>query len=167
MKFVGHPGKALFYCAWFLYRFRNVFRNYLAQNKAQSLKLKAKFFRWMSFRNIEAETTWPPFADIFHAFSWMKTFVFWLKFHWSLFLWMKFTVSQHWFQATVWCQATIWTNDGLIYWCIYESLGLNELKIWLMLYKVYPCYKLTQGNKLWLLLQDAQLLQLWLSARKT
>ena len=24
-------------------------------------------------------------------------------------------------------QAIIWTNDGLVYWCIYASLGLNEL----------------------------------------
>ena len=24
-------------------------------------------------------------------------------------------------------QAIIWTNDGLDYWCIYASLGLNEL----------------------------------------
>ena len=23
-------------------------------------------------------------------------------------------------------QAIIWTNDGLVYWCIYASLGLNE-----------------------------------------
>ena len=27
----------------------------------------------------------------------------------------------------VWHQAIIWTNDGLIYWCIYVSLSLNEL----------------------------------------
>ena len=26
-------------------------------------------------------------------------------------------------------QAIIWTSDGLVYWCIYASLGLNEL-IW-------------------------------------
>ena len=26
-----------------------------------------------------------------------------------------------------WWQAIIWTNDGLIYWCIYASLSLNEL----------------------------------------
>ena len=24
-------------------------------------------------------------------------------------------------------QAIIWSNDGLVYWCIYASLGLNEL----------------------------------------
>ena len=25
-------------------------------------------------------------------------------------------------------QAIIWTNDGLVYWCIYASLNLNELR---------------------------------------
>ena len=25
------------------------------------------------------------------------------------------------------CQAIIWTNDGIVYWCIYVSLSLNEL----------------------------------------
>ena len=33
-----------------------------------------------------------------NAFSWMKMFVFWLKFHWSLFLRVRFTISQHWFR---------------------------------------------------------------------
>ena len=28
------------------------------------------------------------------AFSWMKSFVFWLKFHWSLFLKVQLTISQ-------------------------------------------------------------------------
>ena len=32
------------------------------------------------------------------AFSWMKRFVFWLKFHWSLFLRVQLTISQHWFR---------------------------------------------------------------------
>ena len=32
------------------------------------------------------------------AFSWMKSFVFWLKFHWSLFLKVQLTISQHWFR---------------------------------------------------------------------
>ena len=31
------------------------------------------------------------------AFSWMKIFVFELKFHWSLFLRVQLTISQHWF----------------------------------------------------------------------
>ena len=32
------------------------------------------------------------------AFSWMKIFVFWLKFHWSLFLRVRLTITQHWFR---------------------------------------------------------------------
>ena len=26
-----------------------------------------------------------------------------------------------------WRPAIIWTNDGLLYWCMYASVGLNEL----------------------------------------
>ena len=33
-----------------------------------------------------------------HAFSWMKKFDFWLKYHWSLFLRVKLTITQHWFR---------------------------------------------------------------------
>ena len=32
------------------------------------------------------------------AFSWMKRFVFWLKFHWSLFLRVQITIFHHWFR---------------------------------------------------------------------
>ena len=32
------------------------------------------------------------------AFLWMKSVVFLLKFHWSLFLRVKLTISQHWFR---------------------------------------------------------------------
>ena len=32
-----------------------------------------------------------------HAFSWMKSLVFWLKFHWSLFGKVHLTITQHWF----------------------------------------------------------------------
>ena len=32
------------------------------------------------------------------AFSWMKSFEFWIKFHWNLFLMVKFTLIQHWFR---------------------------------------------------------------------
>ena len=39
-------------------------------------------------------TKWSPFSD---AFSWMKRFVFWFKFHWSLFLRDQLTMTQHWF----------------------------------------------------------------------
>ena len=32
------------------------------------------------------------------AFPWIKCFVFWLKFHWSLFLSVQLTITQHWFR---------------------------------------------------------------------
>ena len=32
------------------------------------------------------------------AFSWIKKIVFWLKFHWSLFLRVQLTIIQHWFR---------------------------------------------------------------------
>ena len=32
------------------------------------------------------------------AFSWMKSFLFWLKFHWSLFPRVQLKITQHWFR---------------------------------------------------------------------
>ena len=32
------------------------------------------------------------------AFSWMKSFVFWLKFHWNLFPRVQLIITQHWFR---------------------------------------------------------------------
>ena len=32
------------------------------------------------------------------AFLWVKSFAFWSKFHWSLFLRVQLTISQHWFR---------------------------------------------------------------------
>ena len=36
--------------------------------------------------------------DIFICISWMKSFVFWFKVHWILFLWIQLTKSQHSFR---------------------------------------------------------------------
>ena len=38
-------------------------------------------------------------------------------------------------QIMVWhrWRAIIWTNDGLVYWCIYASLGLNELTVFILI----------------------------------
>ena len=33
------------------------------------------------------------------AFSWMKSFVFWLQFHWSLFLMVQMTTTQRWLRS--------------------------------------------------------------------
>ena len=35
---------------------------------------------------------------ILNAFSWMKSFVFWLEFHWILFPRVQLTTNQHWFR---------------------------------------------------------------------
>ena len=48
------------------------------------------------------------------AFSWMKSFVFWLKFHWSLFLKVQSTIFQHWFRW--WLVAEQATNHYLNQW---------------------------------------------------
>ena len=51
-------------------------------------------------------------------------------FHWSLFLGFELTMFHHWFRQ--WLGANQATSHylnqwWLVYWCIYESLGLNEL----------------------------------------
>ena len=55
---------------------------------------------------------------------------FCLGFHWSLFPRFKLTIFKHWFRW--WLGADQATSHylnqwWLIYWCIYVSLGLNEL----------------------------------------
>ena len=39
-----------------------------------------------------SQTTYPK------AFSWMKSFIFWFEFHWSLFLRIQLTMCEHWFR---------------------------------------------------------------------
>ena len=70
------------------------------------------------------QTTFP------NAFSSMEMFEFRLKFHWSLFLRVQLTISQHWFRK--WLGAVQATSHylnqwWLVYWRIYASPGLNEL----------------------------------------
>ena len=52
------------------------------------------------------------------AFSWMKSFVFWSRFHRSLFLGVKLTITQHWFR---------YQNQCLVHWRKYAALGGDEL----------------------------------------
>ena len=68
-----------------------------------------------------------------NAFSWMKKFEFWLKFHWSLFLRVQLTITKHWFKwwhdglvLNRW-QVIIWTNADLLLWRLYVGLGGDEL----------------------------------------
>ena len=61
------------------------------------------------------------------AFSWTKSFVFWLIIHWHLFLRVQWTITQHWFMAPNRRQAIIWTNADPIHRRIYASLGADAL----------------------------------------
>ena len=70
-------------------------------------------------------------TTVSNAICWMKIIEFQLKFHWRLFLRIQLTIIQHcfryWlgaFQATSHYLNQWW----LVYWRIYASLGLNELR---------------------------------------
>ena len=67
-----------------------------------------------------------------NAFSSMEMIEFRLKLHWMLFLRVQSTISQHWFRK--WLGAVQATSHYLnqwflVYWRIYASLGLSELRI--------------------------------------
>ena len=66
-----------------------------------------------------------------NTFSCKKLFEFRLKFHWSLLLRVQLLIFHHWFRQ--WLGAGQVTSHCmhqwlLVYWCIYVSHGLNELK---------------------------------------
>ena len=64
------------------------------------------------------------------AFSWMKSLVFWLKFHWSLFLSVQLTTPGIGLDnglAPNRRQAIIWSNADMIHWRIYAALQGCEL----------------------------------------
>ena len=66
-----------------------------------------------------------------NSFSSLKMFEFLLNFHWSLFLRVHLTIAHHWFRWWLGAdQATShYLNQGWkVYWRIYASLGLNELR---------------------------------------
>ena len=68
-----------------------------------------------------------------NAYSWIKMNEFCLRFHWNLFLVFEFTIFNHWFRK--WLEAAQATSHylnqwWLVYWRIYASFGLNELKLW-------------------------------------
>ena len=48
------------------------------------------------------------------AFSWMKMFEFWLKFHWNLFIRVKLTIFHYWFR--LWLGADQATSHYLNQW---------------------------------------------------
>ena len=80
-----------------------------------------------------------------NAFSWMKMVEFRLRFHCSLFLSVQLTIIQHWFrhwlgtgQATSHYLSQWW----LVYWRMYASIGINELKNSLLRIARFPNYNL-------------------------
>ena len=87
-------------------------------------------------------------ADIFrttfsNAFPWMKIFEFWFKFHSCVFLGVQFMIFQHWlrqwlgtYQATSHYLIQWW----LVYWRVYASLGLNELRLYVKLKKMLKVF---------------------------
>ena len=65
------------------------------------------------------------------SFSWMKMYDFRLRFHWTWFLRFEFAIFLHWFK--LWLGADQATKRYLkqlwfVYYRIYASLGLNDLK---------------------------------------
>ena len=67
------------------------------------LKIKDSWFLIFFWHcNSHAIITLRPSQDIFqtflNAFSWMKTYEFWLRFHWSLFVRVQLTTFPHWFK---------------------------------------------------------------------
>ena len=62
----------------------------------------------------------------------MDFFLFWWKFHWSLFLKVQLIISQHCLDNGMvpnrW-QANIWTNADPVHWRIFAALGGGGLTI--------------------------------------
>ena len=56
------------------------------------------------------------------AFSWMKSFVFWLKSDWNLYNWQWLALNRR--------QAIIWSNVDPVHWGMYAALGRDELIHW-------------------------------------
>ena len=70
------------------------------------------------------QTTFP------NAFSWMKFFVFWLKFHWRLILRVQLTISSMGLDnglAPIRRQAIISINVDPVHWRIYAARGGDGL----------------------------------------
>ena len=68
-----------------------------------------------------------------NAFSWMKMYEFWFKFHWSLFPMLQLTIFQYWLRQ--WLGTNQVTSHHLNqwwldYWHIYVSIGLKKLIIY-------------------------------------
>ena len=79
--------------------------------------------------------------NIFRCISGNKSFVFWSKFHWSLFLGVEngLVMNRR--------QAIIWTNADSTHWRIYAALGGDEFMC-----SVYVCYTPVDGVDIYAIL---------------
>ena len=54
---------------------------------------------WWGVLTLSSRTKWLPFRRwVSNTFSWMKSFVFWFKFHWDMLAKVQLTIRQHWFR---------------------------------------------------------------------
>ena len=68
--------------------------------------------------------------DIFKSIFLNETIRIAMKFQWSLFPRVQWTIFQHWFRQWLGAEEAIRhirNNDVLVSWCVYASLVLNEL----------------------------------------
>ena len=77
-------------------------------------------------------------ATFWNGYSWLKMFKFRLKFHWSLFLRFQLTIFQHWFRSADQATRHYLNQKWIIYWRIYASLVLNELRFFLDPARSFP-----------------------------
>ena len=94
------------WCCWFETPLRSLWRH--CNRSGHGWRITSPSFTWWgavpymqntSLVNLPLDKMAAISQTIFSgAFSWMKSFVFWLKFYWSLFLRVQFTIIQHWFR---------------------------------------------------------------------
>ena len=98
------------------------------------IDLKILYFYFGSLWNIYTWTKWPPFVCDIFQFSWMTSFVFWLKLHWSLLLKVQSIISKHLFMIMSQCRTVDKSFSepkwhSLAYW-LYAALRLNKILNW-------------------------------------
>ena len=88
------------------------FRKWLAAVKQQDIRFNIDQVLWchvtssglkeLTYLPLDKMATTISQTIFSNDFSWMKSFVFWFKFHWSVFLGVQLKISQHWLKH--WCQ---------------------------------------------------------------
>ena len=109
---------------------------HLTGNQIWSLQLKLPHFHMSRCRYLLTHCGRDKMVAIFqtsssNAFSWMKMYKFLLGFHWRLLLRVQMTIFQHWFRQWLGVGQTTshYLNQWwLVYWRIYASLSLNDLR---------------------------------------